>query len=60
MWDLKEPSPVKLLVGILAADKNCLNAAIETLTAEFTNLDLQSDIWPFTQTDYYNNETPDK
>ncbi len=57
MWDLKEPSPVKLLVGILAADKNCLNAAIETLTAEFTNLDLQSDIWPFTQTDYYNNET---
>lgn len=57
MWDLKEPSPVKLIVGILAADENCLQAAVELLTTEFTNLDLQSDVWPFTQTDYYNTET---
>ena len=57
MWELKEPSPVKLIVGILAADENCLQAAVETLTAEFTTLDLLSDIWPFTQTDYYNQET---
>ncbi|MHC4911911.1 MAG: DUF4416 family protein [Planctomycetota bacterium] len=57
MWDLKEPSPVKLIVGILAADENCLQAAVETLNAEFTKLDLQSDVWPFTQTDYYNTET---
>lgn len=57
MWDLKEPSPVKLIVGILAADENCLQAAVEALTAEFTSLDLQSDVWPFTQTDYYNTET---
>lgn len=57
MWDTKEPSPVKLIVGILAADENCLHAAVETLAAEFTNLDLQSDVWPFTQTNYYDNET---
>jgi len=57
MWDTKEPNPVKLIVGILAADENCLQAAVETLTAEFTNLDLQSDVWPFTQTNYYNTET---
>ncbi len=57
MWDTKEPNPVKLIVGILAADENCLQVAIESLTAEFTNLDLQSDVWPFTQTDYYSEET---
>ena len=57
MGELKEPSPVKLIVGILAANENCLQAAIETLTAEFTGIDLQSDLWPFTQTDYYNEET---
>jgi hypothetical protein len=56
MWELKEPSPVKLIVGILAANENCLQAAVEALTAEFANLDLQSDIWPFTQTDYYNSQ----
>lgn len=57
MWDLKEPSPVKLIVGILVADENCLQAAVESLTAEFASLDLQSDVWPFTQTDYYSEET---
>jgi len=57
MWELKDPKPVKLIVGILAAGENCLQAAIEALTAEFTALDLQSDVWPFTQTDYYNQET---
>jgi hypothetical protein len=57
MWQTKEPNPVKLIVGILAADRNCLTAAVETLSACFGPLDLQSDAWPFTQTDYYNNET---
>jgi hypothetical protein len=57
MWDTKEPNPIKLIVGILAADENCLHAAVETLTAEFANPDLQSDVWPFTQTDYYSEET---
>ncbi|UCF44475.1 MAG: DUF4416 family protein [Planctomycetota bacterium] len=57
MWDTKEPNPVKLIVGILAADENCLQATVETLAAEFTNLDLKSDVWPFTQTNYYNTET---
>jgi hypothetical protein len=57
MWNLQNPKPVKLILGILAADENCLQATVETLTAEFTNLDLQSDIWPFTQTDYYSEET---
>jgi len=53
MWELKDPKPVKLVIGILAANKNCLNTAIEALKAEFSRIDLTSDIWPFTQTDYY-------
>ncbi|MHC4720836.1 MAG: DUF4416 family protein [Planctomycetota bacterium] len=57
MWETKEPKPVKLIVGVLAADENCLQAAIEALSGQFTDLDLQSDVWPFTQTDYYNEET---
>ena len=57
MWELKEPRPVKLIIGILAANQDCLQAAIEALTAEFGKADLMSDVWPFTQTDYYENET---
>ncbi len=57
MWNLKKPEPVKLFIGILAADKNCLHSAIEALRSEFGKVDLISDIWPFTQTDYYKDQT---
>ncbi len=57
MWELKNPQPVKLIIGILAADQNCLDAAHKVLAAKFGKIDLTSDVWPFTQTDYYKNET---
>jgi hypothetical protein len=57
MWELKDPNPVKLIVGILAANEDCLQTAIEVLTSELGKADLTSDVWPFTQTDYYNKET---
>jgi len=57
MWELKEPKPVKLMIGILAANEDCLRAAIEALTSEFGKLDFVSEVWPFTQTDYYEKET---
>jgi hypothetical protein len=57
MWELKEPKPAKLIIGILAANQDCLQAAIEALTSEFGKADLVSDVWPFTQTDYYKDET---
>ncbi len=56
MWELKKPLPVKLIIGILAADTYCLQAAIDELKIEFGTLDLQSDVWSFTQTDYYRDE----
>ncbi len=51
------PSPVKLIVGILAADDRCLRAAVEAVTADFGASDLHSEVWPFTQTEYYKDET---
>ena len=57
MWDLKEPKPVKLIVGILAYDQQCLHAAIETIENKFGNIDFTSNVWPFTQTDYYKDQT---
>ena len=57
MWELKEPSAVKLIVGILAANEDVLGRAAEALKAEFGDIDLLSDVWPFTQTDYYRDET---
>jgi hypothetical protein len=57
MWDLQDPKPTKLIIGILAADQNCLDAAQKALSDKFGKIDLASDIWPFDQTDYYENET---
>jgi hypothetical protein len=57
MWNLQIPKPAKLIIGILAADENCLKAAVEAIKARFGKTDFTSDIWPFTQTDYYRDET---
>jgi len=57
MWKLKKPKPVKLIVGILAADRQCLHAAVEAIENKFGNIDLASDVWPFSQTDYYKDQT---
>ena len=53
MWTLNKPEPVKLIIGILAADEQCLTAAGDRILSEFGASDLISDIWSFTQTDYY-------
>ncbi len=60
MWELKEPKPVKLLIGILAADKTCLDIAIEELIVTFGKADFVSDVWPFNQTTYYNSQIGEK
>ena len=57
MWELKKPKPVKLIIGILAADQQCLHAAIEAIGDKFGQTDFVSDIWPFDQTDYYKDQT---
>ena len=57
MWELKEPNSVKLIIGILAADERCLSAAVDAVGEQFGKIDFQSDVWPFTQTDYYKEQT---
>jgi mannitol/fructose-specific phosphotransferase system IIA component len=44
MWQLKEPSPVKLIIGILAANQDSLQAAIKEVASEFGKADFVSDI----------------
>ena len=57
MWELKDPKPVKLIIGVLAANHKCLHAAIEAINAKLDRIDLISEIWPFDQTDYYQDQT---
>ncbi len=57
MWILNTPNPVKLIIGILAYDQSCLEAAVDALENKFGKIDFTSDIWPFTQTEYYKDET---
>jgi len=57
MWKLKDPKPVKLIVGILAANYKCLHAAAGALTHKFGRADFTSDVWTFDKTDYYKDQT---
>ena len=57
MWKLKEPNPVKLVIGILATNHQCLHSAADILTNKLGNADLTSDVWPFDKTDYYKDQT---
>jgi hypothetical protein len=57
MWELHDPKPVKLIIGILAANETALAAAVKAISKQFGIIDLTSEVWPFTQTDYYKDET---
>lgn len=57
MWKLKDPNPVKLIIGILAANYQCLHSAADALTGKFGNIDFMSEVWPFDKTDYYRDQT---
>lgn len=57
MWKLKEPNPVKLVIGVLAANYQCLHSATDILTDKFGNADFTSEVWPFDKTDYYKDQT---
>jgi hypothetical protein len=47
---------VKLFIGILAANETALAAAVKAISKSFGVIDLTSNVWPFTQTDYYKDE----
>ena len=41
MWQLKQPDPVKLIIGILAADSKCLQNSLEAIEGQFGKIDLR-------------------
>lgn len=57
MWKIKRPRPVKLLIGILAADHQCLHEAVDVIIGKFGRTDFTSNVWPFDKTDYYREQT---
>ena len=57
MWTLEKPKPVKLIIGILAADEDALKAALDACIAEFGKTDLVSEVFPFDKTDYYSDQS---
>jgi len=59
MWEIRQPQPVKLIVGILAADQDCLKSAVNTICSEFGESDFTSEAFAFNRSDYYKNETGD-
>ena len=48
--------PVKLFAGLLSGDADLLRRARQLLIKRWGPSDLESDVWPFTQTDYYEAE----
>lgn len=52
----RSATPVKLIVGLLAGDIDLLRRARQLLKRAYGPVDLESDFWPFDQTDYYEPE----
>ncbi len=56
MGIIKPPKPVKLFVGLLSGDRDLVRRASQLLRRHYGEIDLQSDYWPFEQTEYYLDE----
>ena len=56
MGDALAPESVKLIAGLLAAEDEHFALARTELEARFGAIDLESDIWPFGSTHYYEGE----
>lgn len=56
MLSPRAAKPVKLFVGLLSGDVDLLRRARQLLTRKYGQIDAESDIWPFDQTDYYATE----
>jgi hypothetical protein len=52
----RAPQPVKLICGLIGGDVDLLNRARQLLRRRFGPVDLESDLWSFDETDYYEAE----
>ena len=53
MGEIKKHPPVKLIMGMIAADSDLFPSAESLLSQEFGSVDFCSDVMPFDYTDYY-------
>jgi hypothetical protein len=56
MARVRAAQPVKLIVGLLSGDVDLLRRARQLLARQYGAVDLESDFWPFVETDYYTAE----
>ncbi|MCK4343530.1 MAG: DUF4416 family protein [Phycisphaerae bacterium] len=52
----RSTKPVKLFAGLLGGDPDLLRRTRQLLGRRFGPIDLESELWPFDQTDYYEPE----
>jgi len=53
MWEVHAARPVKLVTGLLAQDTRLFDEARKHLEDKYGPVDLESDVWDFDFTDYY-------
>jgi hypothetical protein len=53
MAETSDTRPVNLICGVLAGRREWLDRARDRLVREFGPIDLDSEVWPFDYTDYY-------
>lgn len=56
MGEIKKVEPVKLISGIIAISEGAISKAVQELRTEFGEIDIESELIPFTFTDYYEEE----
>jgi len=56
MGRIRPPKPVKLICGLISGDPDLMARARGLLARQFGEIDAVSDIWPFTHTEYYEQE----
>jgi len=59
MGTIRPPKRAKLLAGLLSADPDLLLLARRRLTERFGDIEFETELWPFTNTDYYRDELGD-
>jgi len=53
---IRTPSQVKLICGLIFSDTAILQQVLDRLEDKFGPVDVQSEVFPFTHTDYYRKE----
>ncbi len=56
MGRIRPPRPAKLICGLIGGDADLLARARNLLAKQIQQIESVSDIWPFDQTDYYQQE----